>query len=204
MVQVLLRAYNVREARDVAPWIRGRRVLDLGAGEGWVAGALREVWTCATDLGPFRRARVPYVVSDGARLPFADAAFDTTLLLLMLHHCHGPEAVLDEAIRVTRNRLVVIESVFRNRVDRFWLDLLDGRLNRLRHGGRMPAPRAFRTPDGWRALFAARGLRVTATRWLGPWWERLIHHPLLYVLDTSGPDTTSSWRAVVSPKRPIA
>jgi SAM-dependent methyltransferase len=36
----LLRRYAAREADDVRPFVVGRRVLDLGSGEGWVATAL--------------------------------------------------------------------------------------------------------------------------------------------------------------------
>lgn len=182
----LLRRYAEGEAAAVAPHVVGRRVLDLGGGEGYVAAALRRrtsAWVCAVDIGPFRRSAVPFVSYDGARLPFSAGAFDSVLLLLTLHHCADPERVLDEAVRVTRHRLIVTESVFRNRLDRFWLECLDGRLNRCRHGGAMPVPLAFRSPAGWQALFASRGLRLRDTRWLGAWWERLVHHPLLFVLD---------------------
>ena len=179
----LLRRYARGQARDVAPWIVGDRVLDLGAGEGHVAAALGRRGVCAVDVGPYRRAAVPYTVYDGRRLPFADGAFDTTLLLLTLHHCEAADAVLDEAVRVTRRRLVVTESVYRNARDLFWLRALDVRVNRLRHDGQMLAPLAFRTPDGWEALFASRRLRTVATRWLGSRWERLLHHPHLWALE---------------------
>lgn len=181
-----LRRYAEGEAAAVAPYVVGRRLLDLGAGEAWAAPALRRhtgAWVCSVDVGPFRRAAGPYVAYDGRRLPFGDGAFDTTVLLLVLHHCRTPDAVLDEALRVTGARLIVVESVYRNRVDRFWLDLLDGRLNRFRLDGRMSAPRAFRTPGQWAGLFASRGLREVERRWLGSRWERVIHHPLLYALD---------------------
>jgi alpha-1,6-mannosyltransferase len=186
LLDVVLRRYAEREAQTVLPFIVGRRVLDLGGGEGYVAAALRrrtDAWVCAADLGPYRRVPAPYVSYDGARLPFPAGAFDTTLLLLTLHHCGDPDRVLDEAVRVTHRRLIVTESVYRSRLDRFWLDRLDGRLNRCRHGGAMPVPLAFRSPAGWQALFASRGLRLRETRWLGAWWERLVHHPLLFVLD---------------------
>ncbi|HSC28915.1 MAG TPA: methyltransferase domain-containing protein, partial [Vicinamibacterales bacterium] len=116
-------------------------------------------------------------------LPFRDGAFDTTLVLLTLHHCAGPERVLDEAIRVTRRRLIVTESVYRTRLERFWLDLLDGRVNAFRHGGRMEPALDFRPPGQWRQLFEARGLRVAAMRYLGSGFGRLVHHPLLFALD---------------------
>ena len=183
LVEALLRRYARRQARDVAPWIVGSRALDLGAGEGFVLAALG-IGT-AVDVGPFRRAAIPYVVYDGSALPFAAATFDTTLLLLTLHHCDKPESVLDEAVRVTRHRLILTESVYRNRLDHFWLRALDPRFNRHRHAGRMPAPLAFRTDAEWKALFASRHLRPVAARWLGSHLERLIHHPRLYVLDVA-------------------
>jgi SAM-dependent methyltransferase len=181
LVEAFLRRYARRQARDVAPWIVGARVLDLGAGEGFVLATLGT--GTAVDVGPFRRAAVPYIVYDGSALPFAQATFDTTLLLLTLHHCNKAETVLDEAIRVTRQRLVITESVYRNRLDHFWLCALDARFNRLRHAARMATPLAFRPSAEWEALFASRRLRLITARWLGSRWERLIHHPRLYILD---------------------
>jgi SAM-dependent methyltransferase len=181
-----LRRYAAGAAAAIAPFVRGRRVLDLGAGEGYLAAALqrlRDVWVCSVDVGLFRRADGPYVTYDGGRLPFRDATFDTTALLLTLHHCAAPEAVMDEALRVTRQRLIVTESVFRNRYERFWLELLDGRLNRHRHHGQMPVALAFRRFQEWRQAFESRRLQVVEIRWLGSRWERLVHHPVLYVLD---------------------
>ncbi len=186
-LQAFLRRYARREARALLPHVAGGRLLDLGAGEGWVAEALLTLAprrrACAVDVGAFGLVPCPYVVYDGARLPFGVDAFDTTLISLALHHAETPEALLDEAVRVTRSRLLVVESVYRNWRERFWLDRLDGRLNGYRHGGRMNVPLAFKRPEEWRALFESRGLRVAATAWLGSRWERLIHHPLLYVLD---------------------
>ena len=77
----------------------------------------------------------------------------------------------------------MIESTYRNRFERCWLRLLDGRLNGYRHDGLMSVALAFKTAEEWQRLFASRGLRSVETRWLGPWWERLVHHPLLCVLD---------------------
>lgn len=186
LLQAFLSRYARAEAVAVAPFVVGRKVLDLGAGEGYVARALGEragVWTCSVDVGPFGRAAGAYVVYDGTRLPFSDAAFDTTLLLLMLHHCEEPPAVLDEALRVTRQRVIIMESVYRNRLERFWLNWLDGWLNGYRHGGRMNVPFAFKRPAEWQELYRSRRLRAVETRWLGSWWERLVHHPLLFVLE---------------------
>jgi SAM-dependent methyltransferase len=190
LAHAVLRAYGRRTARDLRPHLAGRRVLDLGGGEGFVAEALRRQpsapWVCGADIGAFRRVPGPYVVYDGARLPFRDATFDTTLLLLTLHHCRDAGTVLAEAVRVTRRRLLLTESVYRNRAERWWLLALDGPFNGRRHGGAMSRALDVRPPEAWRHALQAQGLTVSATAWLGPWWERLVHHPLLFVLDAPG------------------
>ena len=182
----LLRRYARAEADAVAGFVIGARVLDLGAAEAYVTAALSErtgLWVCGVDVGLYRQAPAPYAVYDGRRLPFPDATFDTTLLLLTLHHCARPEAVLDEAIRVTRQRLVVTESVYRTRLERLWLDQLDGRVNYFRHHGAMQPALHFRRPEEWRQLWDTRALSVVEIRWLGSAVERLVHHPLLWALD---------------------
>jgi SAM-dependent methyltransferase len=186
LVQAFLRRYATSEARAIARFVVGSRLLDLGAGEGYVTTALRqqtEIWTCAVDIGPYQRASEPYLIYDGVRLPFRDATFDTTLMSLALHHCADPERVLDESLRVTRSRLIILESVYRNRWERFWLERLDAALNRHRHQGEMPLPLAFKSPQQWQQLFDERHLRTIDGRRLGSRWERLVHQPLLFVLD---------------------
>ncbi|HET7875916.1 MAG TPA: class I SAM-dependent methyltransferase [Methylomirabilota bacterium] len=75
LAQALLRHYARAEAAAVAPFVAGRTVLDLGAGEGYVGpevAALTGARVCSVDVGAFRRAPGAYVIYDGARLPFAD------------------------------------------------------------------------------------------------------------------------------------
>jgi SAM-dependent methyltransferase len=184
----LLAHYARGQADAVEGFVIGSRVLDIDSAEAYVParlGARTGAWTCGVDIGLYRRAHVPYVVYDGARLPFRDASFDTVLLLLTLHHCDAPEGVLEEAIRVTRRRLVVAESVYRTAIERFWIDLLDGPVNRFRHDGAMPPALHVRRPDEWERLFETCALSIVATRWLGSAIERLVHHPVLWALDVA-------------------
>jgi SAM-dependent methyltransferase len=195
LLQVFLRRYAEFEADTIAPFLVGSRLLDLGAGEGYVAAALRQrtgIWTCAVDVGPYQRPSSPYLIYDGTRLPFHDATFATTLISLALHHCIEPERVLDEAVRVTRSRLIILESVYRNRWERFCLERLDDWLNRYRHNGAMHVPLAFKRPQEWQQLFDMRHLRTVERPWLGSWWERLVHQPLLFVLDKAAPRGTAA------------
>ncbi len=186
LLQASLCRYAESEAEAIAPFLVGRCLLDLGAGEGYVSAALQRrtgTWTCAVDVGCYRRMPVPYLIYDGSRLPFDDAAFDTTLISLALHHCADPEVVLDEALRVTRSRLIILESVYRHRWERFCLERLDVWLNRYRHGGEMHRPLAFKRAEEWQQVFETRSLRTIDRRWLGSRWARLVHQPLLFVLE---------------------
>lgn len=189
LLQALLRRYADSKAEAIAPLLVGKRLLDLGAGEGYVAAALRrrtDLWACAVDIGPYQRVPVPYLIYDGTRLPFHDATFDTTLISLALHHCADPEAVLDEALRITTTRLIILESVYRNRCERFCLERLDDWVSRYRHGGDMHPALAFKRVDEWQRIFAARSLETVDRRWLGSRWERLVHQPALFVLEKPG------------------
>jgi SAM-dependent methyltransferase len=186
LLQASLCRYAESEAEAIAPFLVGRCLLDLGAGEGYVSAALQRrtgTWTCAVDVGCYRRMPVPYLIYDGSRLPFDDAAFDTTLISLALHHCADPEVVLDEALRVTRSRLIILESVYRHRWERLCLERLDVWLNRYRHGGEMHRPLAFKRAEEWQQVFETRSLRTIDRRWLGSRWARLVHQPLLFVLE---------------------
>jgi ubiquinone/menaquinone biosynthesis C-methylase UbiE len=186
LLQTRLRCYANSEAEAIAPFLVGKHLLDLGAGEGYVTAALKQLtdlWVCAVDIGPYQRIAAPYLIYDGTRLPFHDASFDTTLISLALHHCADPEAVLDEALRVTAARLIILESVYRNRCERFCLERLDDWLSRYRHGGEMHPALAFKRVDEWQRIFAARSLEIVDRRWLGSRWERLVHQPVLFVLE---------------------
>jgi SAM-dependent methyltransferase len=144
------------------------------------------------DIGRYLRMPIPYLLYDGTRLPFGDAAFDSTLISLALHHCADPEGVLDEALRVTRFRLIILESVYRSRWERFCLERLDAWLNSYRHSATMHLPLALKKAEEWQQMFDARALQTVDKRWLGSWWERLVHQPALFVLDKAAARGTAA------------
>ena len=51
------------------------------------------------------------VLFDGHRLPFADARFDAVTLIYVLHYAPDPVALLQEARRVCRGSLVIVQTV---------------------------------------------------------------------------------------------
>lgn len=190
----LLQAIQQRRAVGKFRWIRSflpverpLRMLDLGAGEGYVGAAAARALgaeVVLADVVDLNRTDLPLVRYDGRYLPFPDDTFDAVILYFVLHHCRDPEAVLREALRVTRGRVLVVESVYGGHWDRRLLTFLDRRANRWRSGGRMNAQEAhlhFRTAAGWRALFEREGAAVLAQERRG----RFLHKQALFVLQST-------------------
>ena len=164
------------------------RVLDLGAGEGYVGEAMAQALGAdvhLADVLDLNRTSLPHVRYDGRTLPFEDDAFDVTVLYFVLHHAEDPERVLHEALRVTRGRVLVAESVYRGVWDRRLLTFLDRWANRLRSGGRMAAQEGhlhFRTSAEWRRAFERVGADVRAEEKRGRW----VHKQALFALVKEG------------------
>lgn len=95
--------------------IRDGTVLDIGCGDGLLLSYLGKKHIVATgiDISPEAvvRCRAAGLTalehSLDTKLPFADESFDTVVLLDVLEHLYDPLAVLVEARRVARNRIIV-------------------------------------------------------------------------------------------------
>ncbi len=182
----LMRARGRRKWAWIAPHLPdltpGGRLLDLGAGEGYVGAAARGATgaeVVLADVADFHRAALPFVLVDGRRLPFEDGRFSAALLVFVLHHAGDAEAVLREVRRVTTGRVVVVESVYGTARQRRRLERLDGWANGLRSGGAMEGQAArFRTAAGWRAAFRRAGFEIEGEARRG----RFVHPQALFVL----------------------
>ena len=162
------------------------RVLDLGAGEGYVGAAVQahlQASVTLADVLPMSRTPLPHVRYDGRNLPFADDAFDVTILYFVLHHCADAEQVLREALRVTRGRVLVMESVVEEGRPHRLLTALDALANRLRSGGAMQEQKAqFRAVAAWREMARRLGAEVVDERRRGRW----VHQQAFFALEKKG------------------
>ena len=165
-------------------------MLDLGSGTGFMARWLRERAgvdpTCA-DLVEYgnRDRSMPFIKQDDPfHVPVADGAFDTVLMMFVFHHMEPYDAqltLLDEAIRITKRRLIIIEDTPRHGIDRIMNTAWDWLLN-WRHG--VPTPFTFRSPDEWADVFKGRSLSLSAVETYRPLWPTLMTYPhTLFVLD---------------------
>ncbi len=158
-----------------APWIikkigrfiaQGDRVLDIGAGGGWIAKRLQDslgAKVTLLDVADMNRADLPLQVYDGKHIPFPDASFDTSLLLFVLHHCKDPLQVLAEAARVSARRVIIFEDTFRNPFEKFLCGLNDWISNSpffISHPFCMNMPFHYRRVEEWEDIFQKFSLEV--------------------------------------------
>ena len=121
----------------------------------------------------------PLVLCDAHELAFCRDSFDTILLVTMLHHCRDPKRVIEEAKRVCRGHIVVVEDSFRGRWERYRMILKDTLLNFELFGH----PRTFYAQEDWERLFSALGLEVRGKKefWIRVLWVMRFRN-VLYVL----------------------
>src|SRR5919198_5578381 len=116
--------------RRVGPWLEpGQTLLDLGAGTGFISRWLRNrvgVRPTLADVVSYgnRERSLPFLqLEDPFRVPVPDASFDVVMLLFVLHHVDGYEGqdrLVEEARRVARSRIIVLEDTPRTTIDRLF------------------------------------------------------------------------------------
>lgn len=161
--------------RRLRPHLPGSgRLLDVGSGTGHNALVLeRRTGLAVTeiDVAPMNCVGRTPLLFDGARLPFADAAFEAATLLFVLHYAVDPALLLREARRVTRGPLLVLQSVSASRTGAALLRAREwgqgrGAYRATQWAGLLPrgphslTPRCFHTRPSLDRLVAAAGLRV--------------------------------------------
>jgi SAM-dependent methyltransferase len=173
----------------------GDTVLDIGCGSGHTLAELayfRRLEAHGVDLALDRAgyAGASLARFDGLHLPYPDKSFDVSLLCYVVHHL-TPEhasALLSEAIRVTRRRVVLIEDTLprfgllyrlRNRLHRVEAGLQYGAESTSYCGPRDEA--MFLTHDGWTTFLAGLpSVAVVSIESLAT-VSRYDHHTLLDV-----------------------
>ncbi len=178
--------YIVRHLLD------GRRVLDLGAGNGWMSYrlALAGCRPVAVDLlthdrdglGAARhyRARLPSLFprfqAEMGRLPFADAQFDTAVFNASFHYAEDGEACLREALRCVKagGTVIIADTPWYARDESGRQMLAERREMFLRRHGIAAdaiASLGYLTDERLRRLADALSIRWEVHRpWYGPRW----------------------------------
>ena len=153
------RADARRKLDLVRPWLTlDDRILEVGSGPGSVLAEFRDAGFAVDGLdvadSSFNDDLRPKLYP-GDVMPFADGAYDTALLLTVLHHTADPEAILAEALRVAR-RVIIIEDVFESAWQWKYTKIADSITN-LEFIGH---PHSNRSDGEWRSTFQRLGLRL--------------------------------------------
>jgi SAM-dependent methyltransferase len=106
-------AHRTGEDLDqLVAWAAGARTaLDVATGGGHVARRLREAGLEVVTSDPAPGMR-PDVVSRAESLPFADGAFDVVACRTAAHHFADPAAAVREMARVSRDRVLLVDTIF--------------------------------------------------------------------------------------------
>ncbi|MDA1337400.1 MAG: class I SAM-dependent methyltransferase [bacterium] len=156
---------------DIGPFLtKGERVLDIGAGGGWSGELMaekKEVDMRLLDIEDFNRSKLPLTLYDGENIPFENNSFDTSLLLFVLHHCSDPLLVLKEAIRISKNRIIIHEDTYTSSFGRALASINDFISNFpffITNPMKMNMPYNYRTVTDWEGVFQELRLRVVSKR----------------------------------------
>jgi SAM-dependent methyltransferase len=129
----------------------GVKALDIATGGGHVARRLRErgAEVVTADRAPGMR---PDVVCRAEDLPFADGTFDVVTVRIAPHHFEDVDAAVREMARVSRDRVVIQDTLYESE-----------ELERI-YSLRDPSHIRCYSEDEWRGFVEQAGLRIEAVR----------------------------------------
>jgi SAM-dependent methyltransferase len=162
------------------------RVLDVGSGDGFIDALIMRrrpgLEISGIDVVMRGTAHIPVEPFDGVTIPFADDSVDVVMLVDVLHHTETPLDLLREAMRVSRDGLV-IKDVTTGAPDLLARATLVGMdwVGNARHD--VPLPYNFFTRAQWAQAFDELGVVESGRRerfGLYPWpatllFERRMH-----------------------------
>jgi len=151
-------------ADALAPLIpaEARSVLDIGCGDGTIAGLLAQrrpdLAIEGVEVIPRPACNIPCRAFDGAQLPFPNQSFDVCLLVDVLHHTIDVTQLLREAARVSRSYVVLKDHLSESSFDHATLRAMDWVGNRP-HG--VTLTYNYQSLHQWQEHFPACGLQAT-------------------------------------------
>ena len=162
--RILSRAYR-RAARkmcqEAAKFIqKGSKILDIGCGSGIIAKNFQEFFQAeliGIDIQDKRIFPINFQIINSYHYPFPDNSFDTVLINYVLHHSDDPAALLNEAKRVAKDKIIIYEDLPEGFVSRLFCKIHGKVFDKFFEN---PSKTSFTTEKQWEEVFEKIKLNV--------------------------------------------
>ncbi|HVF26554.1 MAG TPA: class I SAM-dependent methyltransferase [Anaerolineales bacterium] len=145
-------------------------VLDCGCGSMRISEMLQEkrgVTAFGADVIRLNHNNRNFCLCSGENLAFKSGSFDVVFLIFTLHHITNPVRALQEGLRVTNKRLIVLEDVYKNQPELKLLKTLDWYGNILISKD-MNFPFNFKTENEWKDVFKSLDTKLITVESIRP------------------------------------
>lgn len=171
-----------RHLRELLP--EKASVLDVGCGDGsigrLVLGARADLSIVGIDVALRPNLHIDAKAFDGKNIPYPDKSFDAVVFVDVLHHTTEPTALIGEAMRVSRNCIIIKDHNLNGVGAEPILRVMDW-IGNAPHG--VVLTYNYWPEERWRKAFAESGLRIGEYRadlglypWPASWiFERSLH-----------------------------
>ena len=150
-----------RMCKECADFIKnGSSILDIGCGSGIIAQGFQKFFQAdvvGVDIKDQRVFPIKFQIIDGSHLPFLDNSFDIVLINYVLHHSKNPTALLKEAKRVVKDKVIIYEDLPEGFFPKLFCQI---------HGNifdiffKNSNKTSFNTEEEWKEIFNKIGLNI--------------------------------------------
>ena len=138
-----------------------KTILDFGSGSGALSDILSKKIDYPVNIIPLDVSDVHEygqkpLIYDGKKIPLPDKSVDIVICLFVLHHIPHQNEIIDELIRVCRNRLIIMEDCTNTYFDKF-LTMIHA------FSSYGKCYNCFHSTKEWEQIFESKGLKVNKT-----------------------------------------
>ena len=173
----------------IKDFIKGDKILDLGGGDGLLALEIKERLekeVILVDIIDYNFTSLPLILYDPeGEIPLDENKADTTILFTVLHHSSDPKHLLEEATRITKNRLIIIEAYADEEDITICNSFVDWFYNRVIGDEDINVPLNFLKIKEWEQLLKSHGFIINKTENLGFSEPLIPEHHVLIIADKS-------------------
>ena len=181
--------YAKMRIEKIKDYILGKKVLDLGAGNGLLAQEIKNQLNkevVLVDVVDYNCTNLPLrLYNPEGKIPLSDKDVDTTILYTVLHHASDPKHLLEEAARVTKQRLVIKEAYVDEDDIRVTSSFFDWFFNRVIGDEDINVPLNFLKVKEWEKILKLYGFDVIETKYVGIDEPAVPEHHVFIIAESS-------------------